>query len=691
MHDGTSISGYRPLQTDGLNPMQIIRRIGSRRRLLFAVAAVVFASLAVITFRLQPLYTAATQIVIEAPPAEPTNPLQSPQIQSADHEKVMSEVQVLLSRGLAERAIADLALSEKPEFNASLDHSFMGAVHRFMGARGTQAEIRERFASRLNVYEVGTSRVIAVEFTSADPELARDVANRIADLYIADQRQARLALNERASGWLSQQIDALRRRVAESEAKAEEYRARTGLLESNGVQLQSQQLTELNTQLTAARAARSEADARVQMLQRLAASNIAEDGTASDLQVLQSPLIQQLRQQEVQLKRDLTQMSAELLPTHPRMIQKRAELDNLETQIHSEIEKVSSSVRNEAEVAATREAGVQNQLRALESRRAVADRDSIELRALERDAAANRSVLESFLARYTEVSLRGDASIQEANAHVISRAETPDAPSFPQRGPMLVLAAMVSFGFGLGAVFVAEVTNRTIRHATDIESAAGVPVLAALPVAGEEPLRKLGGRFADSLRSLHAGLGIMPAGRSRGRIVAVTSTARGEGRTTTATGLARSMAQGGLRVLLIDGDFTHPSFEKLVGRELPWGFRDLVMGRAGFSHVIARDPGSDVHLMSAGHSYQHSVFSSPRLRAVMTGLVHAYDAIVIDCEPASSADARFLMRLADHCLYAVRWNATERDRVVTNVRQITVSRGVGRGGLGLVMTGTELV
>jgi polysaccharide biosynthesis transport protein len=683
--------GYRPLQTDGLNPMQILRRVASRKWLLLCVAAAVFGTLAFVISRLEPLYTASAEIVIEAPPALPTNPLQPTVALSADREKVMSEVQVLMSRGLAQKAVREFKLNTKPEFNASLDGSLGGKIRRFMGERGTQTEVVQRFMSRLNVYQIGTSRVIAVEFTSADPVLARDIANRVADLYIEDQRQARVDLNARASGWLSEQIDALRQRVADSEAKAEEYRAHTGLLEGNGVQLQSQQLTELNTQLSAARAARSEADARAASLTRLNGTDIA-DGEESELQVLQSPLIQQLRQQEVQLKRDITDMSADLLPTHPRMIQKQAELEDLQAQIHAEIGKVIASVKNEAQVAASREASVQRQLRELEARRIIADRDQIELRALEREAAANRSVLESFMSRYTEISTRGDISIQETNARVISRAETPEGPSFPQRGPMFVLAAMVAFALGLGVVFVAELTRRTIRFRNDIEGAAGARVLAALPDVAEpqkEALRREGGAFVDGLRSLHAALGIVPAGGNRrGRILAITSTARGEGRTTTAISFARSMAQAGLRVLLIDADFGHPQLESKLGRKLPWGFRDLLAGRAGYSHVISRDPASPLNVMPAGHAYQTSVLVSPKLLPVLGGLVHAYDVVVIDCEPASSGDAQYLMRLADQCLYAVRWNSTDRDRVVENVRNIQAARR--RGGLGFVMTGAEL-
>ncbi len=679
--------GYFPLPAEGLTPLQILKRIASRRWLLLGVMAAVFACLALVIFRLQPLYTASAELVIEQAPGQSTNPLAQAMPLTADREKVLSEVQVLLSRGLAEKAVREFGLEEKPEFNPGLTKSFLRTL---TGDSPAASEVLDRFAKRLKVYQVGTSRVIAVEFTASDPVLARDVANRMVDLYLDEQREARANVNAQASGWLAQQIDALRNRVAESEEKAEEFRARSGLLEGNGVQLQAQQLSELNTQLSAARAARAEAEARAASLERYAASNGADSGAESNAQVLQSPLIQQLRQQEVQVKRELSELSAELLPTHPRMVQKQAELDNLQGQIRAEIGKVVASVRSEAQIAAAREANADRELRALEVRRAVADRDQIQLRALEREAAANRSVLESFLARYTEVSTRGGIAVQETNARVISRAVVPDVPSFPQRGPMLVLAAMIGLGCGLGAVFIAEVTNRTVRHVKDIELVSGVPVLAALPAVAapqDEALRRPGGAFAYGLRLLHAGLGIMPAGERRGRIVAVTSTARGEGRTTTAIGFARSMAQAGLRVLLVDADFAHPGLERIMGRKLEWGFRDLVMGAAGFDHVIARDTVTSAHIISAGHAYRGSVLTSPRLRPVLQALVHAYDVVVLDCEPAASADAQLLMRLADQCLYAVRWNATDRERAAANVRYITAARG--RGGLGVVVTGAE--
>lgn len=672
--------------SDGLNPTQIARRVWSRRDLLFAVAGVLFVFLIVVIMTLTPVYTGTAQVVIEPQPADITNPLNAQVPQAADREKVMSEIQIILSRNIAEKAVRDLHLEQRSEFNSALDGSGLGAFKRaFSGVQTNQAEIVERYFSKLNVYQVGTSRVIAIEFSSYDPVLARDAANRIADLYLQEQREARLASTDRAADWLSNQIDSLRERVAESEAKVEEYRSQNGLLEGTGATLQTQQITELNSQLSAARAAKAEAEARAASLERATGGS---DSDASASAVVNSPLIQALRTSEVQLKREISEMAAQLLPTHPRMVQKQAELADLEAQIRAEIGKVLASVRNEAEVAAAREASLQRDMAQLESRRVVSDRDQIQLRALEREATANRGVLENFLTRYTEISSRGTMAVQEANARVISRATLPENPSFPQKTPMLVLAGLVSIFGGLLAVFVADLMDHKIRHLNDIEKVSGVPVLASVPTVSmpqDEAMRNPMGAYAESIRAIQTGLGIVPAGRGRrGRIIAVTSTSRGEGRTTTSVALARSMAQSGLRVLLIDADLRHPDLQYLLDLPPSYGFTDLVTGRVSFQQVITRDPDSPAHVMPCGSASGASAIRSPRLMHVMYGLVNAYDAIVFDCGPAPAAETQLITRMADHCVYAVRWNATERDQVLAGVRRLAANGT--RAGIGLVLT-----
>lgn len=686
---------YAPARRDddGLSPLEILRRLRTRARISVKTAAAVFVSIAVAIFLLTPSFTSHVEILIEAPPGQVANPLDNTPQPIADSEKVASEIQVLLSRELADKAIAALSLSTREEFNPALATSSIAKFKRqLFGDISANAAIVENYYKRLRVYQVGTSRVIAVEFTSQDPQLARDAANTISELYIADQRTSRLDVNARSRDWLAEQIEQLRQRVAESEAKVEEYRAQNGLLEGTaGAQLQSQELTEINTQLSAARAVRADAEARVATLERVFAGGNPATMAEGAAEVLQSPLIQQLRASEVQLKREITELSAQLLPTHPNMIKKAAELADLDMQIQTEVQKIITSLRTQAQFSAARVASLQRDLDQLKLRRSVANQDEVVLRALEREAAADRTLLESFLGRFAEVSARGEINVQEANARVISRAQLPEEPSFPQVTPLLALALLIAGASGLGAAFIAETTDKTVRRAGDLESAAGVPVVASLP----RPANPHGemstipqSPYAEAIHTLADALAVRPAAKSRGRVILITSTVRGEGRTATAIALAHSLALGGLRVLLIDADLENPMLTKLRGMPDGLGFSDLVAGQAGFKHVVSRDADSSVHVISAGRDYPDQLLGSQRLGPIIDGLARAYDAVVIDSGPFSRiGSSGFLAPFADNCVYAARYKSVERERVIAGVRRAASSGA--RGGTGIVLTGAK--
>jgi polysaccharide biosynthesis transport protein len=685
----------RAVTNDGLSPGQILRRIWARRHLLIRTTCLVFAAVALFVFMLTPRYTASANLLIETPPGPLVNTRDAVQVlaPAVDREKLASEIQVLLSRSLADRVIQQLHLDNRPEFNAtlrapSLTSRILGPI---LGTKGVHAAVVQTYYDHLRVTQVPTSRVIAVDFSSEDPQLARDVANKIVEIYIDDQRRAQMDVNARTREWLSDQIDMLRQRVATSEGKAQDFRARTGLIETGGIELQSQELTALIGQLSTARAARAEAQARVATLEQLVGPDGAqEDGLDTALEVLQSPLIQQLRASEVQLRREITEMSATLLPTHPNLMRKEAELADLNRQIAGEVRRVIAGLRNQARFMAAREASLQHDVDQLKNQRITAGRNQIGLRELEREATADRTLLEAFLGRFAEVSASGDFSIQDTSTRVISEAELPEVPTFPQRAPLLMLGLLIASAAGLTGVGIAELTARTVRYARDLEAAAGVPVAGILPNvprwSEEEGVLPPGDDYGDAIRALHATLSIAPARNQRGKILLVTSTTRNEGRTTMTIALARSMAQSGLRVLLIDADFEHPTMSHLLGtRSDAVGFSDLLAGRAGYQNVIASDPASTAQFIPAGRDYAVSVLGSPGFQQVIDGLCRTYDVVLMDCAPVGkSADAHMLARVADLCLYAVRWNSTETQRVIGGLRRIAVSGG--RGGIGVVIT-----
>jgi uncharacterized protein involved in exopolysaccharide biosynthesis len=453
-------------------------RVWARKGFLFlfmcAAMALAYAALSTVS----PRYTGEVRVLIEGIAPDPTNPLGNQTVREADQQKIESEIQVLLSRSLADDVVSTLKLEEWDEF-ASSSTGFLGLG----GSRSnSKSDVMDAYFSRLNVYQIGTSRVIAIDFWAEHPRSATIIANAIADIYIADQLNQQVTVTRRASSWLDQQVEKLRAQVKASEDAVSEYRRKTGLIESNGNTLKSAELSELNTQLILARAAKSEAQARLDSARMLMES---PSGIETSSEVLDSSLIQQLREQEVALQRQITELSADLLPQHPDMIARQAELDDLRRAIGDEVGKIVRRLENEVRVAAARESLLRQSIARLKSEVTREKQREGELRALEREAAANRGLLESFLLRASETGARDDRLIQRPEARIISRAETPQSPSFPQKGPVLMLAFMASLTIGLLLILAFEMFAPVPRPVAVREAGRGPRVTTAPPVMAQ--------------------------------------------------------------------------------------------------------------------------------------------------------------------------------------------------------------
>jgi uncharacterized protein involved in exopolysaccharide biosynthesis len=302
-----------------------------------------------------------------------------------------------------------------------------------------------------------------VQYTSGSPELAAKIANKLADVYIAWQREAKIAQTKDASTWLEAQIKALRKATAASEEAVETFKAKEGLYSgSNNVALSAQQLSELNSQLILAQAQESEAQARAALIKKMLADKGDIDATP---EVLKSQLIINLIEQRVEVQRQLATLSATLLPSHPRIQQLKSELANVRAQIRDEAAKVVRSLENEAHVAAAREASLKASLNAAKTTSAGLSDSAIKLRALEREAKANRDLLDTYLARYRDASSRHSMGAAPAQATIVSRAHASVQPSFPKRGPLTALVMAAVALLALAYVLARELISGTTQEA----------------------------------------------------------------------------------------------------------------------------------------------------------------------------------------------------------------------------------
>ena len=480
--------------------VDVMRGVARHKLLILSVGLFSFAISAGLINMIVPTYSTQSQVLIENMET-PFDRVQANDRQPAaaagvDDRVVASQMAVLKSADLGRRVVASLKLNERPDFNPLLRG--IGMLTRLKIKFGFSDDptlkspeqlALQKYNDQLVVFEEPLSNVINIKYSAADPKVAANVANTLAEMYVMATRENQSKPTERARQWLAQQIAELRTKLADSERAAEEFRSQAGLLQSANTTLNTQQISDLNSQITLAQTASAEAKARADSIRELLASKGSVDSSS---EILNSAVIQRLKEQRTAAAQQFAQLNAVYLPSHPKLIAARRALTDIDAQMKAEALKIVAGIDEQARIAASREASLRASMEKLKSRESTGNLDDVKLKALERDAAANRSLLETMLARYAEASSRQDAASQPGMARIIQTAEVPPAPSFPRRGPMVLLASIAGLVLGFGITFMVELmraaSNLTRRmEAVAERTMANATAAAPYPVASVPP------------------------------------------------------------------------------------------------------------------------------------------------------------------------------------------------------------
>jgi uncharacterized protein involved in exopolysaccharide biosynthesis/Mrp family chromosome partitioning ATPase len=556
-----------------------------------------------------------------------------------DAEAVTSQVQLLLSRDLAREIIKKNKLAERPEFDPVLQGiaplktmlALIG-IGRDPFSMTPEERVLDAYFDRLTAYAVDKSRVMVIEFQSYDPDLAARVANSIADGYLAMQQGARQNQAKSAGQWLSGEIDSLRKKVADAEARAEEFRSKSSLfIGTNNTSLSNQQLGEINTQLNNARALKSDAESKSRMIKEVLNSGRAIESS----EVLNSELIRRLSEQRVTLRAQLAEQSSTLLDRHPRIRELKAQLADLDRQLREEAAKISRSLESDARIAAGRVEGLTSSLEQSKRQATSSNGQDVQLRALEREAKAQRDLLESYLAKYREATTRENIDAAPTDGRIISRAIVSNTPAYPKKLPIVLIATLATLLLTSGGIATAELLRLTApRPALPPQT----PVRADVPPAVRETHPDLAvgvseiERLADDLRASG------PAAHK----VTFLGTGPNDTITLTALTLARLLSRHA-RVVLVDLSATSPTLEAVSNDPAAPGLAELMLGEASFGQVITKDKLSAVHMVSAGRAgADRSLLQSPRLTMALDALLRVYDHVLLDAGTAVDLPAGLL-------------------------------------------------
>lgn len=532
-----------------------------------------------------------------------------------------------------------------------------------------QEDFVSRLQSGLRIRQQGGTALVDISFTSTDRVIAAAVVNTVADQYIAFQLEEKRASTRRVTDALNDRLVDLEQRLESAERAVVEFR--DGMLgtESGGSERLEQQIRELSSRLVAVSAQRAELDAELREIGVL----IDGEGPLAVAGVLESAVIRELEAERADLKLREAQLRGRFGAADTRLAEVEEEIRRIEAAIGEEVTRVREEMAGQAAVAAARETSIRDLLRGLVERYRTLSLQLVRLGQLEREAEASRLVYETFLTTFTQSSEA--VGLQEADARVVSYAKPPPSPSAPNKKVSVALGLVAGLFAGLGAVFLRALTDDSIDSVAKLRRILGsVPVVSAIPRARRQwlwrrdPIRSVGKSsgepVAEAVRKLRNTLLLW--GNTSGRRVAVVSAEAGEGKTTTCLLLARTAAQAGKDVVVVETDLRRSSIARVLGRPSRPDLVDVLTGKVKLKDALFKDKTTGAWMLVAQPEVEDpaAMLWSDRMSALIQELETMFDLIIFDTPPLTPvSDALPILRRSDDAILVVRWKRSQAQKV----------------------------
>jgi len=662
MPDGQA-AAFRPQQMS-FN-LAMVRGILFRQRWL--IAAVIAAAIVggiVISLLATPMYRAESKVRI--------TPYGSFILQGQDVEQqvasnqvftyIATQIEVIKSRSIAETIASELNLGARYDLlGKDVDQGRPAKTSDQEWLKAKEQMAASILAGSVSVEVPQDNWVLRIGFTSANPELAAEMANAYADAFAKSDIRRTTRNNEYALEYLSARIKDVRERLAAAETASNAYARQTGIVvqqiddgsEGGGTStLTAVNLADINTRVAAARANRIEAEQRWRSVQNLPSSQLSEVQSSPRLQVI----VNERNLKSVQL----TELRQRYNDDFPQIATLLAQIKALDAQIERDSADVKASLRSAFIVAQNQERALEAELASIAGTRLAEQEKQIEYGVLEREAGALRDQLKALLDRYNEVN-----SASQADAGTISKldaAAVPSSPYSPNYMRNLGLALLLGVALAAGLAVVAETLDDRVRTLEDVESKLGMTLLGHTPEVDDRTLADgTSDKFSalmEAYSSIRAAVDFsLPRNRN---VLQLTSSQPGEGKSTTAVILAELFASLGRKVLLIDADLRRPSVSKLLDIERPKiGVVEVLLGHTAIADAVVKGGNDNLDILPVGEIPPNptELLASAEFIELIERVKKEYSLVIIDCSPVlGMADAPLVARVADATVFVMEAN-----------------------------------
>ncbi|MBI3447957.1 MAG: polysaccharide biosynthesis tyrosine autokinase [Acidobacteria bacterium] len=572
---------------------------------------------------------------------------------SAEDRYFKTQLEVLKSRDVAERAFDQLGLKEHPRFKGIEDPVGL-------------------FAKMLEIEPVADTGVVRLAMEGPDREETAAWVNAVADAYVQRNMDQAVQATRAAVDALLQEMEPWKKRLADTESKKFAY-ARDQKVFVPEVERKSydERLSQLEKDATTTQLHRLQLEAVFQKIKEIEQAG----GTYQVIpQVAEDQVLRDLNKQRIDLETELKRLLVTYKPGHFKVKEISSELDKLKQKIDSETERIISAIRTDYSLTQEREKDLRGAIDATKNEALTVSEKASGYTMLETEAAESKRIYDLMTGRIKEVDL--NAALIRNNVSVLDHAIVPRHPERPKKLLNLLLSIFLGLGVGVGLVFFLEYVDATVRSADMVERELGLRMLAIVPTNLPESAEAAN----EAFQSLRLAIQIESQEGDR-RVLLVTSAAPAEGKSTVAAALARSLARGGDRVCLVDADLRRPSLHTVFSVPSSPGLGNvLAAGEAApawRTHLRDGDVGG-LKLLPCGSLPPNppELIASERFSALVKILKSEFDWVVIDSPPVVGlVDAVHVASLADLTLLVIRHASTDRDLVKNGIEGLRRAGG----------------
>lgn len=684
---GSLVPATRPAAAhapaDRVDPGLLLAFLRRRWPLILGVLLLCLAAGLVITARQTPTYLSTAEVTLDAK-VEPIAPLSEDDRLAAQgslgETYIDTQVEVMTSSHNVAGVVDRLGLAR--------DRRFMQEGVNAAGARDAAIAYVE---DGVTAFRSGATYTISVAFESEDPAEAARIANAFAEQYTLGTLADKETGDGKALKEVGARMEAARIQASADAATLSRYRLAHNLPTTTDRSLTEQEISAYNQQVTEARAQAAEDTARLATARQQLGTGSAGDDVG---EALGSGVVASLRQQQAGYAAEIASLSSKYGPRHPDLLRARSQLDAVTGQIRDEIGRVISNLSAKAAVSQKRLDSLTGSLNVSQGALRRDNVAMVDLQDIDQRAQASKSLYDNYLSRYKELAAR--IGIRQPEARVLHPALPSDTPARPNFLLNMVLSGALGLALGIICAITAEMMFSGLTSGEDVERRLGVHYLCSVPELTSVLSRKERGgvagdpveavidhprsAFAEAFRNLRASIAFAV---ENPRIIAITSALPSEGKTTVALCLARSMASGSDRILLIDCDVRRRGVSRWIGGTREVGLLEVLRGEVQLEDALVTDTRTGLSVLPLSSSAQedHALLTGTGMDTLLALAAQSFDAVIMDTAPVlPMADARLLLCKADASIIAARWRRTPEAAVRSLLRMLPAGY-VGLAGM----------